>query len=118
MIQIVPQLKILLATEPVDFRKGIDGLAGVCRAALRDDPFSGTLFVFTNRRRTAIRVLSYDGLGFWLCTKRLSRGKFRWWPTRGTESVARLAAAELQILLANGDPVRAKLGADWRKLSA
>lgn len=116
MIQIVPQQRILLATEPVDFRKGVDALAAVCRAVLRADPFTGALFVFANRSRTAIRILSYDGAGFWLCTKRLSRGKFGWWADRNGESVARLAAAELQILLANGDPKRANLGAPWRRI--
>lgn len=118
MIQLVPQMRILLATEPVDFRNGIDGLAAKCRTVLKEDPFSGMLFVFANRRRTAVKILSYDGTGFWMCMKRLSRGKFRWWPARGGESAARIAAAELQILLVNGDPVRANLGEVWRKISA
>lgn len=117
MIQLAPQLRILLATEPVDFRNGIDGLAAKCRSVLSADPFSGTLFVFTNRRRTALKILSYDGGGFWMCMKRLSRGKFRWWPTSGAEGVARLAATELQILLANGDPTRARLGEPWRRIT-
>ena len=60
MIQIAPQMRILLAVEPVDFRKGIDGLAGVCRKVLACDPFGGQVFVFRNRRRTAIKILSYD----------------------------------------------------------
>ncbi len=69
MIQITPQMRIFLAIEPVDFRKGIDGLAAVCRSTLEADPFSGALFVFRNRRSTAIRVLVYDGQGFWLCAE-------------------------------------------------
>lgn len=116
MIQLVPQMRILLATEPTDFRKGIDGLAALCRSIIRADPFSGVLFVFTNRSRTAIRVLTYDGTGFWLCTKRLSRGKFRSWPQAGESGAAAMAAAELQVLLANGDPARANLGAPWRRI--
>jgi len=60
MIQITPQMRILLAVQPVDFRKGIDGLAGVCRTALASDPFSGSVFVFRNRRATAIKILVYD----------------------------------------------------------
>ena len=72
MIQIAPQMRILLAVEPVDFRKGIDGLAALCRQALASDPLSGTLFVFCSRRRQAIKCLSYDGQGFWICQKRLS----------------------------------------------
>ncbi len=116
MIQLVPQMRILLATEPVDFRKGIDGPAGVCRTILRTDPFSGTLFVFANRRRTTVKILVYDGQGFWLCMKRLSRGKFKRWPVRAGEAVSPLVASELQILLANGDPARANLGGPWRRI--
>lgn len=74
MIQITPQMRILVAIEPVDFRRGIDGLAAVCKQTLQQDPFKGTLFAFRNRRATAVKVLVYDGQGFWLCHKRLSRG--------------------------------------------
>ena len=72
MIQVTPQMRILVAVEPADFRKGIDGLAQVCRAALESDPFCGTLFVFRNRRGTALKILVYDGQGFWLCHNQLS----------------------------------------------
>ena len=67
MIQLTPQMRILLAVEPADFRKGIDGLAQLCRQRLQDDPLSGALFVFANRRRKALKLLVYDGQGFWLC---------------------------------------------------
>ena len=67
MIQITPQMRILLAVEPVDFRRGIDGLSRLCRESLGADPLSGTAFVFRNRRGTAVRVLVYDGQGMWLC---------------------------------------------------
>ena len=80
MIQITPHMKILLAVEPVDFRKGIDGMAALCRTVLTSDPFAGCLFVFLNRSKTSIKILSYDGQGFWLCQKRLSKGRFNWWP--------------------------------------
>ncbi len=60
MIQITPQMKILLAVEPIDFRQGIDGLAQACRDLLQTDPFTGAVFVFRNRARTAIKVLSHD----------------------------------------------------------
>ena len=85
MLQITPQMRILVAVEAVDFRKGIDSLAELCRAKLNADPFSGCLFVFRSRRATSIKVLVYDGQGFWLATKRLSKGRFRWWP-QGEES--------------------------------
>ncbi len=76
MIQVTPQMRILLAIAPVDFRKGIDGLAAVCRQALQSDPFTGHVFIFRNKKATAIKILMYDGQGFWLCQKRLSRGCF------------------------------------------
>ena len=69
MIQIAPQMRLLVAIEPVDFRKGLDGLAGVCRQVLNEEPLSGAVFVFRNRRQTALKILVYDGQGFWLCQK-------------------------------------------------
>ena len=102
MIQVTPQMRILLAVEPVDFRKGIDGLAGICKS-LDLDPFSGYLFVFRSRSGASLKLLVYDSQGYWLCQKRLSKGRFRWWPKAG-EALHPLAARELQALLWNGDP--------------
>ncbi|MBW2610931.1 MAG: IS66 family insertion sequence element accessory protein TnpB [Deltaproteobacteria bacterium] len=106
MIQITAHMRILVAVEPVDFRKGIDGLAAVCRQQLQADPFSGTLFVFTSKSRQALRVLVYDGQGFWLCHKRLSKGRFAWNFLSGSTSVRALAAWQLQQLLWNSDPLK------------
>jgi transposase len=113
MLQITPQMKILVAIEPADFRCGIDGLARLCRQRLQHDPFAGTVFVFRNRRGTALKVLMYDGQGFWLCHKRLSQGRFPWWPT-GQDSSARLAAHQLLVLLVAGNPTQTGAAADWR----
>ncbi len=104
MIQLTPQMRLLVAIEPVDFRKGIDGLCAVCRQRLEQDPFAGTLFVFINRSRQAIRLLSYDSQGFWLCHKRLSRGRFVWNFDPGQGPVRELAVRQLQMLLWNSDP--------------
>ena len=79
MIQITAQMRVLVAVEPVDGRKGIDSLARLCQEKLAEDPFSGCVFVFRSRRGTAIRLLTYDGQGYWLAQKRLSKGKFSWW---------------------------------------
>lgn len=95
MLQITPHMRILLAVKPVDFRKGIDGLAQLCLATLEQDPFSGSVFVFRNRRATAIKVLLYDGQGYWLCQKRLSSGKFSWWPMTESAPAQLLAAHAL-----------------------
>jgi transposase len=118
MIQIAPQMRILAAVEPVDFRKGIDGLCRLCRNELHSDPFSGAMFVFCNRRRTALRLLVYDGQGFWLCHKRLSVGRFRWLGKQTCLKMTSLAAYELQVLLWNADPSRLDVPAPWRKVSA
>lgn len=118
MIQVTPQMRILVAVEPADFRKGIDGLARVCRGVLRQDPFSGYVFVFGNRRRQAIKVLIYDGQGFWLCQKRLSKGRFPWWPRSGAQATARLQAHQLAVLLSAGDPNLAKGAEPWRRVDA
>ena len=67
MLQFTPQHRLLLATQPIDFRRGIDGLAACCRQVLEHDPFTGTFFIFTNKRKTAVKILVYDGQGFWLC---------------------------------------------------
>ena len=114
MLQITPQMKILVAVEPADFRRGIDGLARLCQDALRQDPFAGTVFVFRNRRGTALKVLTYDGQGFWLCQKRLSKGRFPWWPADSDSGAQRLAAHQLSVLLAAGNPTRTGAAADWR----
>src|SRR3954451_1117904 len=103
MIQIAAQIRILVAVEAIDGRKGIDSIAQLCREKLNADPFSGYLFIFRTRRGTAIRVLQYDGQGFWLATKRLSKGRFKWWPT-GTEPARTLRAHQAQLLLAAGNP--------------
>ena len=116
MIQLTPHMRILVAIEPADFRKGIDGLAGICRKMLKSDPFSGYVFVFRNRSGTGIKILLYDGQGFWLCQKRLSQGRFKWWPQNSDEPVSQLAVHELQLLLVNGDPSNCHVEPDWKKI--
>lgn len=117
MIQITPHMRIMLAVEPADFRKGIDGLAGLCKKVLQADPFGGTVFIFRNRNGTSIKILLYDGQGFWLCQKRLSSGRFRWWPDKHPEKTKLLAAHELQLLLWNGNPQTSSVGEMWKKIA-
>ena len=116
VIQIAPQIRILVAVEAIDGRKGIDAIAQLCREKLNADPFSGYLFIFRTRRGTAIRVLQYDGQGFWLATKRLSKGRFKSWPT-GAEPARTLRAHQAQLLLAAGNP-EAEAPPAWRPLSS
>lgn len=115
VIQLTAQMRILVAVASIDFRAGIDGLAQVCRAQLHADPFCGWLFCFTNRRRTAIKILTYDGQGFWVCHKRLSKNHFPYWPTGGP--IQELQAHQLQVLLMGGDPQQARGVAEWRPLT-
>ena len=116
MLQIVPCMKILIAIEPTDFRFGIDRLAALCREKFQQDPYCGSAFVFRNRRGTAVKLLIYDGVGYWLCLRRFSRGRLRWWPQKTGEPLTRLAAQQLQILLYQGSPDGAQLAEDWRRL--
>lgn len=116
MLQLTAQSRVFVAVEPADFRRGIDGLAALCRQRLGEDPFAGAIFVFRNRRGTALKLLCYDGQGFWLCQKRFSQGRLNWWPTAAQAS-ARLSARELQILLWNGNPEEAGMADDWREVA-
>jgi transposase len=119
MIQITPQMRVLIAIEPVDFRSGIDGLAQVCRAVLSENPMDGTLVIFRSRSQKSIKLLCYDGQGYWLATKRLSAGKFRYWPTSAdsANTVSRLLLThEFHTLIWGGDPLLAQAAPMWRRL--
>jgi transposase len=122
MMQLTAQTRILLSVNPADFRAGIDGLCRLCRAELAADPFSGTVFVFRNRRGTSVKLLAYDGQGYWLCQKRLSSGSFRYWPDRsgcdGHSAAMVLLAHELQVLLMGGNPAAARTAPLWRPIVA
>jgi transposase len=98
MIAITPTHKIYVACQAVDFRKGIDGYAALCRNQLELNPFSGHCFIFRNKKRTAIKVLLYDKRGFWLCHKRLSKGQFKQWPTQKSQTVL-INSQQLTLLL-------------------
>lgn len=115
MIQLTPQMRILLAVEPVDFRKGIDGLVRMCRDKLNEDPFSGYVFIFRNKRFQGIKILMYDGQGYWLAQKRLSNGRYKWRP-KSVSKVINLTVPEVQLLLWNGDPESAGASPDWRTI--
>ena len=118
MIQVTPHIKIYLCRGAVDFRQGIDRLCRICREELIKDPFSGSMFVFRNKRMSSLKILVYDGQGFILFIKRLSSGRFRWWPDEEMEGVIRLSALQLQLLIWNGDPQSAKTAPLWKKISS
>lgn len=115
MLQITPHHQLLLAVKPVDFRKGIDSLAALCRQNLGQDPFQGIFFIFTNRLRTSVKILVYDGQGFWLCSKRFSKGRLAWWPTQNVPSFS-LNPAQFHILLSQGNPLDTTIPPNWRQI--
>ena len=107
MITVPAGVRILVASKPVDFRRGADSLAALVREQLRQDPFSGTLFIFRSKRADRLKILAWDGSGLVLFWKRLERGAFRWPPI--TDSVMRLSASQMAALVD---------GLDWSRLHA
>lgn len=100
MLQISAQHKIYIGIQPIDFRRGIDGIAALCWKQFQLDPQSGHCFIFRNRRGNAIKLLTFDAQGYWLCYKRLSKGRFTGWP-REAQPVVTLTLQQLQVLLSN-----------------
>ena len=119
MLGIGTATRIFLAVEPVDMRKGFEGLSGAVRSVLEEDPLSGHLFVFCNRNRSRLKVLYWDGSGLWVCAKRLERGRFSW-PKRetvesgGRHLKVRLRQEELSMLLGGIDLTRTRQKRWWR----
>jgi transposase len=98
-------VRVMVATKPVDFRKGAEGLAALVRDTMHTDPFSGVVYVFRAKRADRVKLIFWDGSGVVLVAKRLEDGKFRWPAIR--DGVMRLSAAQLQALLE---------GLDWRRV--
>ena len=107
MIAVGAGVRVLVATRPVDFRKGADGLVALVREVLGHDPFCGTIFVFRSRRADRVKILAWDGSGLVLFWKRLEHGAFKWPPI--SDGVMRLSAVQLAVLVD---------GMDWSRLHA
>jgi len=107
MISLGPAVRVLVATRPVDFRKGADGLAAVAKEALGQDPFSGTVIVFRARRADRIKIIVWDGTGLVMLWKALDQGAFKWPPI--SDGVMRLSSAQLSALVE---------GLDWTRVYA
>lgn len=100
MLYLTANTKVLLAAQPVDFRRcQLDGLIALCQNQFNHNPRSGYLFVFINRSRTMIRVLHYEEHGYWLATKRLSKGRYSLWPSKENEGMSERHACELTKIL-------------------
>ena len=98
-------VKVMVATKPVDFRKGAEGLAALVRDTMGADPFSGSVYVFRAKRTDRIKLIFWDGTGVCLYAKRLEDGEFRW--PKVQDGIMRLTAAQLSALLE---------GLDWRRV--
>ena len=107
MIAPAAGVKVLVATTPVDFRKGADGLVALVREQLRHDPFCGTIFIFRSKRADRLKILAWDGSGLVLLWKRLEHGAFRWPPI--SDGMMHLSASQLAALVD---------GLDWSRLQA
>ena len=107
MITVPAGIRVLVATKPVDFRRGADSLAALVREQLQHDPFSGTIFIFRSKRADRLKILAWDGSGLVLFWKRLEHGAFRWPPI--SDGVMRLSASQLAALVD---------GLDWSRLHA
>jgi transposase len=107
MIAAPSGVRVLIATSPVDFRKGMDGLAALVQETLKADPFSGAIFVFRAKRADRVKLICWDGTGLCLFAKRLEQGTFRW--PRVENGTMRLSPAQLSALLE---------GLDWTRVRA
>ena len=118
MIQVPANASVLVMHAPISFRNGIEGTCAVARTVLQKEPMDGALFVFRNKQGQMLRILYYDGSGFWLCTKRLSQGRFSAWPSGdGTGPSSMLLVRELQVLLWGGNPASCAFPQLWRKVA-
>lgn len=111
MIGLSTQHQLLVWVPALDFRKGIDGLIGHCRSKLNQSPFSGTVFAFRNKKGTAVKLLTYDGTGFWMMHKRFSQGVLKYWPKTQNEKIC---ATTLMVILNQGHPC--SMHPSWREL--
>jgi len=105
MITVSPGMRIVVASEPIDFRKGLDGMVAVVQRRLLFDPFAGDLFIFRSKRSDRIKVVAWDGTGLFLFYKRLEQGRFTWPPIR--QGTITLTAAQFAMLLE---------GLDWSRV--
>ena len=113
MLSFAGSLRVFLAVEPCDMRKGFEGLHGLVGERLREDVRGGALFVFTNKRHTRLKVLYFDGTGLWLMTKRLEEGTFAW-PKTGEIGSAKLALRpEAFAMLTDGIDLRGAKMRPW-----
>jgi len=114
MFPLTPATRIYLAAGATDLRKSFEGLSDLVAHQFKEDPLSGHLYVFTNRKKNRIKVLYFDGTGVWVCAKRLGRGNFAW-PKTQDPGALRILAEELTLLLSGIDLEKTRTRPWWRK---
>jgi transposase len=107
MMTVPAGVRVLIATKPVDFRKGADGLVALVRETLREDPFSGVVVIFRSKRADRLKIVTWDGSGLVLVWRRLEQSAFRWPPI--CDGVMRLSPSQMAALFD---------GMDWSRLQA
>lgn len=119
MIQLPANANVFVVHEAISFRNGIDGTAGIVRVVLQKEPMDGAFFVFRNKMGHSLRILYYDGSGYWICQKRLSKGKWNsvWPKGSGPEPCSNLLVRELQVLIWGGNPSTCQFPAMWRRVA-
>ena len=115
MIQLDLRTEVMVAINPIDFRCGIESLGGLIKSQFKLDPFNGVYFLFTNKRRSGIKILTYDGQGFCLFYKRFSQGKLNWWPNSKDE-ISKLDSKNVLLLIYNGDAENIKFQENWKNI--
>ena len=118
MLSFSGSLKVFLAVEPCDLRKSFNGLHALVTERLGEDPRTGALFVFTNRRRSRLKILLFDGTGLWVCTKRLEKGTFSWPPTSEAANTKLRLTPEALALLTDGVDLRGAQMRPWYERNA
>lgn len=118
MLGIGAATRIYLAVGATDMRKSFEGLSGLIREKLKEDPLSGHLFLFCNKPRNRLKVVFWDGHGLWVCAKRLDQGRFSW-PALGDENTSdssvRIKQEELAMLIGGIEMTRTERKRWWRK---
>jgi transposase len=113
MLSFAGSLKVFVALEPADMRKGFNGLHALVTEKLGENPRSGALFVFINRRRTRLKILCWDGTGLWVCTKRLEEGTFSWPKSLDPQTTKLRLSPEALALLTDGVELRGARLRPW-----
>lgn len=113
MLSFAGSLKVFIALDPIDMRKGFEGLHGAVADKLRQDPQSGALFAFTNKRRTRLKVLYWDKTGFWLMMKRLEKGTFSWPRCEDAKATSISLAPEAFAMLTDGIDMHSATMRPW-----